>query len=59
MTEVGSVYAEALYTLAREEGLSDAILQQLKTLEQVLVIYSKTSNSNLHTQGTVTTVPFL
>ena len=33
MTEVGSVYAEALYSLAREEGLSDAILQQLKTLD--------------------------
>ena len=32
MTEVGSVYAEALYSLAREEGFSDAILQQLKTL---------------------------
>ena len=33
MTEVGSVYAEALYSLAREEGFSDAILQQLKTLD--------------------------
>lgn len=33
MTEVGSVYAEALYTLACEEGLSEAILQQLKTLD--------------------------
>ena len=33
MTEVGSVYAEALYSLAREEGLSDAILQQLKILD--------------------------
>ena len=33
MTEVGSVYAEALYTLACEEGLSGAILQQLKTLD--------------------------
>lgn len=33
MTEVGSVYGEALYTLAREEGLSQAILQQLKTLD--------------------------
>ena len=33
MTEVGSVYGEALYSLAREEGLSEAILQQLKTLD--------------------------
>ncbi len=33
MTGVGSVYGEALYTLAREEGLSQAILQQLKTLD--------------------------
>lgn len=33
MTEVGSVYGEALYTLAREEGLSETILQQLKTLD--------------------------
>lgn len=33
MTEVGSVYGEALYTLAREEGLSQTILQQLKTLD--------------------------
>ena len=32
MTGVGSVYGEALYTLAREEGLSQAILQQLKVL---------------------------
>lgn len=33
MTEVGSVYGEALYSLAREEGLSQVILQQLKTLD--------------------------
>ena len=33
MTGVGSVYGEALYTLAREEGLSQAILQQLKVLD--------------------------
>ena len=33
MTGVGSVYGEALYTLAHEEGLSEAILQQLKTLD--------------------------
>lgn len=34
MTEVGSVYGEALYTLAREEGLSKTILEQLKVLDQ-------------------------
>ena len=33
MTGVGSVYGEALYTLAREEGLSQVILQHLKTLD--------------------------
>ena len=33
MTEAGSVYGEALYSLAREEGLSDTILQQLKVLD--------------------------
>lgn len=33
MTGVGSVYGEALYTLAREEGLSQAILEQLKVLD--------------------------
>ena len=33
MTGVGSVYGEALYTLAREEGLSQVILQQLKVLD--------------------------
>ncbi len=33
MTEVGSVYGEALYSLAREEGLSQVILEQLKTLD--------------------------
>lgn len=33
MTEVGSVYGEALYTLAKEEGLGAVILQQLKTLD--------------------------
>ena len=34
MTGVGSVYGEALYTLAREEGLCETILQQLKVLDQ-------------------------
>ena len=33
MTGVGSVYGEALYTLAREENLSQVILQQLKVLD--------------------------
>jgi F-type H+-transporting ATPase subunit delta len=33
MTGVGSVYGEALYTLARDEGLSEVILQQLKVLD--------------------------
>jgi len=32
MTQVGSVYGEALYTLAREEGLSEVILEQLSVL---------------------------
>ena len=32
MTQIGNVYGEALYSLAREEGLSDAVLQELKTL---------------------------
>lgn len=34
MTQVGSVYGEALYTLAQEEGLSAAILQQLRVLDE-------------------------
>lgn len=33
MSEVGSVYGEALYSLAREEDLSETILRQLKTLD--------------------------
>ena len=33
MTGVGSVYGEALYTLARDEALSHIILQHLKTLD--------------------------
>lgn len=33
MTEVASVYGEALYSLAKEEGLTQVILSQLKTLE--------------------------
>lgn len=34
MTEVGSVYGEALYELALSEGLSKAILDELQPLEQ-------------------------
>ncbi len=34
MTQVGSVYGEALYTLAQEENLSRGILEELSTLEQ-------------------------
>ena len=34
MTEVGNVYGEALYTLAREEGLSKTILEQLRVLDR-------------------------
>ena len=33
MTEVGSVYGEALYSLACEEGLAETILRQLRTLD--------------------------
>ena len=33
MTQVGNVYGEALYTLAREEGLAQAILRELTVLE--------------------------
>jgi F-type H+-transporting ATPase subunit delta len=34
MTGVGNVYGEALYTLARDEGLSATILEQLKALDE-------------------------
>ena len=34
MTQVGSVYGEALYTLALEENLSTGILEELSVLEQ-------------------------
>ena len=33
MTQIGSVYAQALYSLAREEALDKDVLQQLKTLD--------------------------
>ena len=34
MTQVGSVYGEALYGLAREEGLEKVILGELKVLNE-------------------------
>ena len=34
MTEVGLNYGQALYTLARDEGLSREILEQLQVLQQ-------------------------
>ena len=34
MTEVGNVYGEALYSLAKEENLSEGILSQLEALQQ-------------------------
>lgn len=34
MTSIGKVYGEALYSLAKEEGLSKEILQELTALEQ-------------------------
>ena len=34
MTEVGSVYGEALYGLCQEEGLAQALLAELDVLEQ-------------------------
>ncbi len=35
MTQVGSVYAQALYDLARDEGLSEKILSEMKVLREV------------------------
>ena len=34
MTQIGTVYAQALYSLARDEGLDNAVLEQLKVLDQ-------------------------
>ena len=34
MTQIGNVYAQGLYSLAKEEGLEKTILQELKTLQQ-------------------------
>lgn len=38
MTEVGSVYGEALYDLALSEGLSEAILKELTVLSQSFAV---------------------
>ncbi len=35
MTRVGSVYAQALYDLAKEEGLGKKILEEMKVLREV------------------------
>ena len=34
MTSIGNVYGEALYSLAREEGISQQILGEIAALEQ-------------------------
>lgn len=34
MTQIGSVYAQALYALAKDEGVEQSILAQLKALEE-------------------------
>ena len=34
MSQIGNVYGQALYGLAKDEGLSDVVLQQIKVLEQ-------------------------
>ena len=34
MTQIGSVYAQALYTLAKDEGVDVPILEQLKALDE-------------------------
>ena len=34
MNQIGSVYGQGLYALAKEEGLADVILQQLSVLEE-------------------------
>lgn len=33
MTQIGSAYAQALYSLAKEEGLTQTILEELKALD--------------------------
>ena len=34
MTQIGSVYAQALYALARDEGVAEPVLAQLKALDE-------------------------
>ena len=34
MTQIGSVYAEALYSLVKEEGLSESVLSELTVLNE-------------------------
>ena len=34
MTQVGTVYAQSLYALAKDEGCSEAVLEQLKVLNE-------------------------
>ena len=36
MTQIGTVYGQALYSLAKEEGLSQKILEEMKALADVL-----------------------
>ena len=36
MTQIGNVYAQGLYSLAKEEGLEKSILQELRSLQQAL-----------------------
>ena len=36
MTQIGSVYAQALYALAKDEGVAGPVLEQLKALDEGL-----------------------
>ena len=36
MTQIGNAYAEALYSLAKEEDLTQTVLDELKTLKEAL-----------------------
>ena len=36
MTQIGSVYGEALYALAKDEGLANQILEELKNILEVI-----------------------
>ena len=35
MTQIGSIYAEALYALAKDEGCSETVLKEMKALDEV------------------------